>query len=222
MRLLELGFQSGRDLLGADALTVGFSPGRVSTFAASDGLLNALGGGHQLRFETGLSGVRTVELLSGDHSTDDHWCGKIPTVAGNPIALRQVVLDCTNPRDLAEFYRALLDFEYRPGDEVPAGGRPDPRGADWLVLANPAGGNLAFQRVADLPEPTWPEGPRPQMMHLDLTVGTAAELQAQHERVLGLGARLLYDRFDDPDEPLRVYADPAGHPFCIFVAEPKP
>jgi hypothetical protein len=33
-----------------------------------------------------------------------------------------------------------------------------------------------------------------------------------------LGARLLLDRSDDQDEPLRVYADPAGHPFCIFVA----
>jgi hypothetical protein len=38
--------------------------------------------------------------------------------------------------------------------------------------------------------------------------------------VLGLGARLLRDRFDDPDEPLYVYADPAGHPFCLFVATP--
>jgi hypothetical protein len=51
-------------------------------------------------------------------------------------------------------------------------------------------------------------------------VPTAADLDGQHERVLALGARLLLDRFDDPDEPLRVYADPAGHPFCIFVAGP--
>jgi Glyoxalase-like domain len=34
---------------------------------------------------------------------------------------------------------------------------------------------------------------------------------------LALGARLLQDRSDDPHEPLRVYADLAGHPFCIFV-----
>lgn len=47
---------------------------------------------------------------------------------------------------------------------------------------------------------------------------TAEELTQQHERVLALGARLLYDRFDHPHEPLYVYADPAGHPFCIFVA----
>jgi hypothetical protein len=28
----------------------------------------------------------------------------------------------------------------------------------------------------------------------------------------------LEDRFDNPEEPLYVFADPAGHPFCIFVA----
>lgn len=42
-------------------------------------------------------------------------------------------------------------------------------------------------------------------------------LLVQHERVLRLGGRLLYDRIDDPDEPLRVYADLAGHPFRVFV-----
>jgi len=47
-----------------------------------------------------------------------------------------------------------------------------------------------------------------------------AELDAQHERALALGARLLDDHSEDPDEPLRVYADPSGHPFCIFVAAP--
>ena len=51
-------------------------------------------------------------------------------------------------------------------------------------------------------------------------VEIAAVLDAQHERALALGARLLRDRSNDPDEPLRVYADPAGHPFCIFVAPP--
>jgi catechol 2,3-dioxygenase-like lactoylglutathione lyase family enzyme len=135
-------------------------------------------------------------------------------------ALRQVVLDCTDARLLAEFYRRLLGFRYRPGDEPPARGEADAAGQDWLVLEDAAGSvRVAFQQVAALPEATWPEGPVPQQLHLDLTVPTAAELDVQHERALALGARLLNDRSEDPEEPLRVYADPAGHPFCIFVAD---
>jgi catechol 2,3-dioxygenase-like lactoylglutathione lyase family enzyme len=133
--------------------------------------------------------------------------------------LRQVVLDCTDARLLAEFYRQLLGFRYRLGDEPPAVGVPDPRGEDWLVLQDASGQpRLAFQQVTELPEATWPDGPYPQQLHLDTTVPTAADLDTQHERALALGARLLYDRSDDPQEPLRVYADPAGHPFCIFLA----
>jgi hypothetical protein len=133
--------------------------------------------------------------------------------------LLQVVLDTTDARGLAEFYRRLLGLQYRSGDEPPAAGQPDPQGQDWLVLRD-AGGHarLAFQQVAHLPEATWPEGPVPQQLHLDLTVPTKEELDRQHDRALALGGRLLADRSDDPEEPLRVYADPAGHPFCIFVA----
>jgi hypothetical protein len=133
--------------------------------------------------------------------------------------LRQVVLDGTDVRVLAEFYRRLLGFRYRPGDEPPAAGEPDPQGEDWLVLRDPAGGiQVAFQQVASLPAATWPEGPVPQQLHLDLSVPTTTDLDRQHERALALGARLLEDHADDPEEPLRVYADPAGHPFCIFVS----
>jgi hypothetical protein len=77
---------------------------------------------------------------------------------------------------------------------------------------------LAFQQVAEQPRATWPHGPHPQMLHLDLTVPSPEDLLAQHPRALELGATLLYDRFEDIEEPLRVYADPAGHPFCVFVA----
>lgn len=132
--------------------------------------------------------------------------------------IRQVVLDTTDARALAEFYRALFGLEYRSGDEPPAVGEPDPRGRDWLVLrARGSDVPLALQQVAELPSATWPEGPVPQQLHLDTTVADADELDVQHERALALGARLLLDRSDDPEEPLRVYADPAGHPFCIFV-----
>ena len=107
------------------------------------------------------------------------------------IALRQVVLDTTDARMLAEFYRQLLGFRYRPGDDHPPAGEPDPNGQDWLVLRNPAGGvQVAFAQVAVLPEATWPDGPQPQMLHLDLTVPTAAALEAAHTRAL--------DRYPDP------------------------
>ncbi|MCB7135696.1 VOC family protein [Cellulosimicrobium marinum] len=135
-----------------------------------------------------------------------------PTIA-------QVVLDTTDARALAEFYRELFGLDYRRGDEPPPHGEPDPAGADWLVLrAAPSGGvQLAFQQVQDLPPSTWPSATVPQQVHLDCTVTDLAELDHHHDRALALGATLLLDRSDDPDEPLRVYADPSGHPFCLFV-----
>lgn len=136
--------------------------------------------------------------------------------------LRSVVLDTTDARSLAEFYRQLLGYDYRPGDEAPPAGEPDDRGSDWLVLLDPgARARLAFQQVGQLRRTTWPDGEVPQQIHLDLTVTTTAELAEQHERALSLGATLLLDRSDDEEEPLYVYADPQGHPFCIFVA-PEP
>ncbi|QIS10983.1 VOC family protein [Nocardia arthritidis] len=132
--------------------------------------------------------------------------------------LLQTVLDTTDARELAEFYRQLLDLVYRPGDEPPQPGHDDIRGRDWLVLTTRDGlRRLAFQQVDHLPSSTWPDNEVPQQLHLDMTVGSRAELDAEHGRVLELGGRLRCDRGDDPDEPLRVYADPAGHPFCLFV-----
>jgi len=128
--------------------------------------------------------------------------------------IRQVVLDTTDVRGLAEFYRELFGLTYRPGDEPPVDGAPE---RDWLVLRGAGGVQLAFQEVPALPAATWPEGPVPQQLHLDTTVGSLAELAEVHERALALGARVLLDRTDDPEEPLWVYADPAGHPFCVFV-----
>lgn len=140
-------------------------------------------------------------------------------MAPGPLTIRSVVLDGTDIRTLAEFYRDLLDLRYRAGDEPPGAGESDT--ADFIVLRNPSGVQLAFQQVDTMPEVTWPEGPVPQQLHLDITVATIGDLDAHHERALSLGARLLLDRHDDPEEPLYVYADPAGHPFCIFVAAPQ-
>jgi len=137
--------------------------------------------------------------------------------------LRAVALDATDARALAEFYRQLLGYVYRTGDEPPSPGQPDPRGDDWLVLRDRAGeARLAVQHVAALPRATWPDPRVPQQLHLDLTVPDLGALTEQRDRALALGATLLEDRSADPDEALYVFADPAGHPFCIFVSPDHP
>ncbi|GGR51486.1 catechol 2,3-dioxygenase-like lactoylglutathione lyase family enzyme [Nocardioides luteus] len=129
--------------------------------------------------------------------------------------LLQTVLDTTDVRRLAEFYRQLLGLTYRLGDEEPS------EDEDWLVLTWPDGRRaLAFNRVdeSEMAPSHWPAPGAVKHMHLDLTVSSVEELDADHARALALGAELRLDRTDDPDEPLRAYADPAGHIFCILVA----
>jgi catechol 2,3-dioxygenase-like lactoylglutathione lyase family enzyme len=126
------------------------------------------------------------------------------------------VLDSTDVRRLAEFYRQLLGLRYRDGDEPPADGRPDD--LQWLVLVDDDGARrLAFQEVERLEPTTWPRHDVPMQLHLDLTVDSRAELERHRGHAEALGAALLLDRTDDPDEPLYVLADPSGHPFCLFV-----
>lgn len=137
--------------------------------------------------------------------------------------LRQVVLDAVDARELADFYRRLLGLRWRAGDEPPPTDERDVAAEHWLALRDEAGMPvLAVQPVSHLPTPTWPDGSAPQMLHLDLTVPTTDDLAVQHDRALELGARMLLDRSDDNHEPLFVFADPAGHPFCIFVAAGGP
>jgi Glyoxalase-like domain len=138
-------------------------------------------------------------------------------------ALRAVVLDATDARAVAEFWRALLGYSYRAGDEPPAPGSPDPNADDWIVLLD-AGtqARLAIQHVDSLPRTSWPDPDVPQQLHLDLTVANHDDLTRQRDRALELGATILLDRSDDPDEELYVFADPAGHPFCIFVSPDHP
>lgn len=137
--------------------------------------------------------------------------------AGEYPRLQHTVLDTTDVRSLAEFYRRLLGLVYRPGDEPAADNTADD--ADWLVLTDSAGvRKLAFQQVDELARATWPQPDVPQQLHLDMTVPDRAALDRQRDRALALGAELRLDRADDPEEALYALADPAGHTFCIFVA----
>ena len=132
--------------------------------------------------------------------------------------LRAVVLDTTDARGTAEFYRQLLGYSYRRGDEPPTHGQADPKGRDWLVLVDATGQpRMSFQQVRQLTPTTWPEPAVPMQLHVDLTVCNNDELAENYERALRLGATLILDRSDHPAEPLYVFTDPAGHPFCLFV-----
>ena len=128
--------------------------------------------------------------------------------------LVQTVIDATDVRRTAEFYRELLGLVYRPGDETP----PQEGLEEWLVLRHPRGGNaLAFQYAEQIEPTTWPDPQVPMQLHLDFAVADADELRRHRARAEQLGATLRFDRFDDPDEPLYVMTDPEGHPFCLFV-----
>ncbi|QEV18443.1 VOC family protein [Streptomyces alboniger] len=135
--------------------------------------------------------------------TDRHDTDPTPSTA--PIAhLRNVVFDCPHPRELAEFYAAVI------GGTIEGDG-------DWVDLVAPGRVKVSFQRVPDLRPPEWPRGDlNAQQVHLDLDAGrTDEEIDAAQEKVLALGARPLDLDDDGGKRDFRVYADPVGHPFCL-------
>jgi len=109
-----------------------------------------------------------------------------------------VVIDCPDPSALADFYSELvgLPVTFRSADFV-------------VIAADDRHSGFAFQLAPDHQPPQWPDPSRPQQMHLDVMVDDLAAAAAQ---VLALGARRLA-------QGDRVYADPAGHPFCLI---PRP
>jgi predicted enzyme related to lactoylglutathione lyase len=118
--------------------------------------------------------------------------------------LQCVVLDCPEPLELAAFYRSLL------GGTV---NQPDRRWAvsdAWATLHTASGVVLAFQRAAAYRPPVWPDPARPQQFHLDFTV---ADLDRAEKQVLAQGATVL--DAGTGGRSWRIYADPAGHPFCL-------
>jgi catechol 2,3-dioxygenase-like lactoylglutathione lyase family enzyme len=119
--------------------------------------------------------------------------------------LQCVVLDCADVAELSRFYQSLL------GGAV---NQPDPRwslGEHWATLHTDGGFVLAFQRVEDHRAPQWPKPDSPQQFHLDLGVENLDQAQ---EEVLKRGATLLDD--GGGKRSWRIFADPAGHPFCLI------
>ncbi|MFE5405860.1 VOC family protein [Streptomyces sp. NPDC056580] len=107
-----------------------------------------------------------------------------------------VVLDCPDPQALAGFYAEVL------------GGSVEGEG-EWVDLKVPGGQALAFQRAPGHVPPRWPAADASQQFHLDLVV---EDLDDAEKGVLALGAKPLAA---EPGGTFRVYADPAGHPFCL-------
>ena len=115
--------------------------------------------------------------------------------------MHHVVIDCPDPSGLAAFYSELMG--------LPVTYRSD----DWVVIAeNDTTSGVAFQLAPNHQPPEWPNPDRPQQFHLDVMVD---DVDAAEPKVLKLGAR----RLSGVGTKSHVYADPAGHPFCLI---PRP
>jgi catechol 2,3-dioxygenase-like lactoylglutathione lyase family enzyme len=120
----------------------------------------------------------------------------------NGPAFTTITLSAPDPGALAGFYERLL------------GWRIAVREPDWVTLPDPGGGvGLAFQTEPEYHRPTWPARPGGQqmMMHLEIRV---ADLERAGEHARSCGATPAGYQ---PQDDVRVYLDPAGHPFCLWL-----
>ena len=119
------------------------------------------------------------------------------------MRLSTVVLDAPDARELADFYRRLLGWEINVDE------------GDWVLLRRPDDGtSLSFQTEPHYVRPVWPgaQGEQLMMLHLDIEVDDLDEAGAH---AIALGAVLASFQ---PQDDVRVYLDPAGHPFCLWIA----
>lgn len=108
-----------------------------------------------------------------------------------------VVFDAADMEAESAFWAAVFEGTVRKDD-------------DWHAVKDSEGDyRIAVQLAPEHKSPNWPDGD-PQQLHLDLWVD---DLAAAHEQVIKLGAKLL--KSVDANENFQVYADPAGHPFCL-------
>lgn len=118
------------------------------------------------------------------------------------MTLTATVLGAPDAQELGAFYRRLLGWPVRTDEP------------GWMALSAPGGGAaLSFQDEADYVRPVWPAGPGDQqmMLHLDIEVD---DLDAAGAHAVAAGA-VLADY--QPQADVRVYLDPAGHPFCLWI-----
>ena len=115
------------------------------------------------------------------------------------IAHQVVVFDAANLAAESSFWAGVL------------GGTVDAED-DWHMVLVDGRPRVGVQLAPDHVRPDWPDG-TPQQIHLDLWV---EDPEAAHDLVMSLGATMLKEA-DDGETPdaFRVYADPAGHPFCL-------
>jgi catechol 2,3-dioxygenase-like lactoylglutathione lyase family enzyme len=98
------------------------------------------------------------------------------------------------------------------------GGEVDDDG-DWHMVLVDGAPRIGVQLATDHVAPEWPDGPTKQQIHLDLWVEDFAEA---HEQVMSLGARVLKPAAGNTaGDDFQVYADPAGHPFCLCWLVPR-
>jgi hypothetical protein len=116
------------------------------------------------------------------------------------IRFCSVALDCPDAGQLAAFYAEIT------------GGRITFLHDAWATVRSP-GGRIDFQTAPGYKPPSWPDAASSMQMHLDFDVD---DLDATEARVLAAGAT-KYDV--QPNEHCRVYADPAGHPFCLSTED---
>ncbi|NLG24772.1 MAG: VOC family protein [Clostridiales bacterium] len=120
------------------------------------------------------------------------------------IKLYSLTVDCREPREMAAFYAALLQWEIGFHDEEYAWAYPPGtrQGAYPCIL---------FQRNPEYRPPVWPEAPgaQQQMAHIDFAVN---DLDGAVQHAIHCGAATADQQFSDQ---WKVMIDPAGHPFCL-------
>jgi catechol 2,3-dioxygenase-like lactoylglutathione lyase family enzyme len=116
--------------------------------------------------------------------------------------MRSIVLDCPDPKALADFYAALVGWKVTGVED------------DWVVVSDGGQIRLCFQLAPDHKPPVWPDPEHPQQFHLDLTVDDLVKAEAE---ALALGA-VKHAHQPGVNDGFTVFLDPAGHPFCLCEA----